>query len=274
MLTPPYIESEELQPIVTMVKARIEKYNAVHGDTLEIMLCDENGYKIHASCKKTYMERTPLPAGTWRHIQNISLSPATGSYRSTDHSYKMIIVQNTTITRSPLLNEDIFLNLVDFQSVLSGTLNPNFLIDVIGQVVDLGELETIQVTGKPRIKVEFTLRDINELQITNAFEALQFLINPAIPETDAFKQIWFHDEKLELDDTKNIQDKHIFSFFRFFGLLVRVWLITFQVWIFLYHLKRSIWIFFTFRTGYRSGFSVWVRFEFRVTDFMSMPNFS
>ncbi|WZZ65408.1 hypothetical protein YC2023_076778 [Brassica napus] len=152
----------------------------------------------------------------------------------------MSIVQNTTITRSPLVNEDMFLSLVDFQSVLSGSLNPNFLIDVIGQVMELGELETIQVAGNPRRKVEFTLRDINkeeegkpiclirfakigryrgELQITNAFEASLLLINPAIPETVAFKQMWFvdedkplalwesNDDKLELDDVRSIQDK-------------------------------------------------------------------
>ncbi|KAF2606924.1 hypothetical protein F2Q68_00043893 [Brassica cretica] len=202
-----------------------------------------------------------LPVGAWRWIQNFSLSPANGCYQSTDHSYKMSFVQNRTITRSPLVNEDMFLSLVDFQSVLSGSLNPNFLIDVIGQVMELGDLETIQVVGKPRRKVEFTLRDINdsrvpcclwgkfsevlyegfskeeegkpiclirfakigryrgELQITNAFEASQLLINPSIPETDAFKQMWFvdedkplalwesNDEKLELDDMRSIRDK-------------------------------------------------------------------
>ncbi|CAN6883421.1 unnamed protein product [Brassica oleracea] len=214
-----------------------KQYNAVHGDTLEIVLSDDNvslvEKKIHASCKKTYMESKGrlLPVGAWRWIQNFSLSPANGCYRSTDHSYKMSFVQNRTITKSPLVNEDMFLSLVDFQSVLSGSLNPNFLIDVIGQVMELGDLETIQVVGKPRRKVEFTLRDINdssvpcclwgkisevlyegcskeeegkpiclirfakigryrgELQITNAFEASQLLINPSIPETDAFKQI-------------------------------------------------------------------------------------
>ncbi|CAH8315952.1 unnamed protein product [Eruca vesicaria subsp. sativa] len=60
-----------------------------------------------------------LPVEAWRHIQNYSLCPATGSYRETDHSYKMSIVNN-----------------------------------VIGQVMDLGVLETIQVA------VKFTPRDI------------------------------------------------------------------------------------------------------------------
>ncbi|RID40625.1 hypothetical protein BRARA_J00657, partial [Brassica rapa] len=107
-----------------------KQFNAVHGDTLEMVLSDENGCKIHASFKKTYMESKGrvLPVGAWRHIQNFTLSPSTGMYRVTDHPYKMSIVQNTTMTRSPLVNEDMFLSLVDFQSVLGGSLKTCFLI--------------------------------------------------------------------------------------------------------------------------------------------------
>ena len=55
-----------------------------------------------------------LPVGAWRHIQNFTLSPSTGMYRATDHPFKMSIIQNKTITRSPLINEDMFLSLVAF----------------------------------------------------------------------------------------------------------------------------------------------------------------
>ncbi|XP_013664995.2 replication protein A 70 kDa DNA-binding subunit D-like [Brassica rapa] len=144
-----------------------KQYNPVHGDTLEMVLSDEAGCKIHASCKRTYMESKGrlLPVGAWRHIQNFTLSPSTGMYRATDHPFKMSIIQNTAITRSPLINEDMFLSLVDFQTVLGGSLKTCFLIDVIGQVVDLGDLETIQVSGKPRMKIEFTLRDMNDARV-------------------------------------------------------------------------------------------------------------
>ncbi|CAF1707034.1 unnamed protein product [Brassica napus] len=50
-------------------------------------------------------------------------------------------------------------------TVLGGSLKTCFLIDVIGQVMDLGDLETIQVSGKPRMKVEFTLRDMNDARV-------------------------------------------------------------------------------------------------------------
>ena len=140
-----------------------KQYNPVHGDTLEMVLSDEavsilirswlfvvqrnmqlyvcsltfflffnlnQGCKIHASCKRTYMESKGrlLPVGAWRHIQNFTLSPSTGMYRATDHPFKMSIIQNTAITRSPLINEDMFLSLVDFQTVLGGSLKTCFLI--------------------------------------------------------------------------------------------------------------------------------------------------
>ncbi|KAJ4885431.1 OB-fold-like protein [Raphanus sativus] len=58
-----------------------------------------------------------------------------------------------------------FPDLVDFQTVLSGTLDDNLLIDVLGQVVDCGEVETIQCAGgKQRKKLDLILSDINDSQ--------------------------------------------------------------------------------------------------------------
>ncbi|CAN6825234.1 unnamed protein product, partial [Brassica oleracea] len=84
-----------------------KQYNPVHGDTLEMVLSVES---------RTYMESKGrlLPVGAWKHIQNFTLSPSTGMYRATDHPFKMSIIQNKTITRSPLINEDMFLSLVAF----------------------------------------------------------------------------------------------------------------------------------------------------------------
>ncbi|KAH0857822.1 hypothetical protein HID58_086083 [Brassica napus] len=149
----------------------------------------------------------------------------------------MVFNQNTAITRSNHLNDELYLNLTDFQSILSGTLDENFLIYVLGQVMDCGDVENIQCTGgKQQKKLEFTLSDINdsrlpcciwgnlaeklhyaisqedgmvtmllrfaklgrfrgELQISNAFDASQMIINPSIPEAEAFKELINDDEK-------------------------------------------------------------------------------
>ncbi|KAF8100605.1 hypothetical protein N665_0220s0009 [Sinapis alba] len=85
--------------------------------------------------------------GVWRNIDHFSVTGAGGSYRSTGHKYRIAFVHNTKITISAHRDDNMFLNLVDFQTIESGLLDSNFLI-----VLDLGDLETIQCTGgKQRI---------------------------------------------------------------------------------------------------------------------------
>ncbi|KAF3534905.1 hypothetical protein DY000_02037692 [Brassica cretica] len=60
----------------------------------------------------------------------------------------------------------MFLILVDFESIQSGKLDTTNLIDVIGQVFELGDLETVHCHGKERKKIKFSLRDINDQKIS------------------------------------------------------------------------------------------------------------
>ncbi|CAG7888883.1 unnamed protein product, partial [Brassica rapa] len=132
-------------------------------ETMEFVLADETGQKIHATCKQTYIESKGriLTVGAWRYIRNFQITPAGGTYRTTDHTWKIVFNQNTAVSRSNHVNDELYLNLSDFQTVLSGTLDENFLIDVLGQVLDCGGVENIQCTGgKQRKKLEFTLSDI------------------------------------------------------------------------------------------------------------------
>ncbi|CAF2085862.1 hypothetical protein HID58_022526 [Brassica napus] len=131
-------------------------------ETMEFVLADETGQKIHATCKRTYIESKGriLTVGAWRYIRNFQITPAGGAYRTTDHTWKIVFNQNTVVTRSNHVDE-LYLNLSDSQSVLSGTLDENFLIDVLGQVMDCGDVENIQCTGgKQPKKLEFTLSEI------------------------------------------------------------------------------------------------------------------
>ncbi|KAF8112810.1 hypothetical protein N665_0061s0019 [Sinapis alba] len=141
------------------------------------------GTKIQASCKKMYFDQltNKVPVGMWRNIEKFSLTPAGGSYRATKHRYKMNFIHTTEIT------------LVDFKSIQSGKVETNFLIDVIGQVSELGNLETVQCSGKERKKIVFALINLDgrriscyEVQISNSFDASQLFFNPPIMEAEAF----------------------------------------------------------------------------------------
>ncbi|KAL0771051.1 hypothetical protein Bca101_036202 [Brassica carinata] len=55
----------------------------------------------------------------------------------------------------------MFLSLVDFQTIQQGVEDENILIDVIGEVADLGHLQTVLCSGKEKKKIEFSLTDLD-----------------------------------------------------------------------------------------------------------------
>ncbi|CAF2157820.1 BnaA07g04190D [Brassica napus] len=131
------------------------------GESLEMILADETGAKIHASCKHGFLAkvRRDLPINEWRVIDTFNVSPARGYYRTTAHAYRIAITNDTSIASSDVKIETLFLSLASFTSINNGDLDPDFLIDVFGQVVEIGDMLTVQVSGEERKKCEFYLRD-------------------------------------------------------------------------------------------------------------------
>ncbi|XP_013613761.1 PREDICTED: uncharacterized protein LOC106319914 [Brassica oleracea var. oleracea] len=90
-------------------------------------------------------------------------------------------------------------------------------------VMELGDLETIQVVGKPKRKVEFTLRDINDSRVpcclwgkfaevlyegcSKEEEGKPICLIRFVDEDKPLALWESNDEKLELDDMRSIQDK-------------------------------------------------------------------
>ncbi|KAF8050472.1 hypothetical protein N665_1961s0004 [Sinapis alba] len=202
------------------------------GDTLEMIFADETGVKIHCSARKSLIQKTvsKLRLGEWRFIDTFTVSHARGQYRPTDHTYKMSIIDDTTIDQSTFECDDEFLNFPSFETIGNGTLNTHFLI--------------VQVAGNDKKKVEFRLMDIKgqsiacclwgkyaeqfeellqqtkdsnmvcmirfakigfyrgEVQITNAFDSSLICFNPDISEYLALKNNANDDFALALIDPK------------------------------------------------------------------------
>ncbi|KAL0668103.1 hypothetical protein Bca4012_030807 [Brassica carinata] len=126
--------------------------NKIAGDSLEFILLDANGTKIHASCKKTCMDdlASKVPVGEWINIDHFSLTGAGRTYQTTKNALRMNFVHKTSISESTLQIEENFLDLVDCETILSGKPDTNILI--------------------------------GEIQISNAYDASQIFINPEIEE--------------------------------------------------------------------------------------------
>ena len=88
------------------------------------------GDKIHCTCKRNYIQRTQrdLRLGEWHMIDIFSLSNATGQYRTTNHTYKMSIIEDTKISKSSLVCDDKFFSFAGFEEIGNGTLKTHFLI--------------------------------------------------------------------------------------------------------------------------------------------------
>ncbi|KAG2241697.1 hypothetical protein Bca52824_090270 [Brassica carinata] len=129
------------------------------GDSLEFILAYKTGVKIHCTCKRLFLARVKrLQVGEWRFHENFSFTPTTGKYRPTSHKFKLSITGNSNVNSS-LKNDDDFLTLTPFQAIINGSVDSKFLIDVIGQATDIGDIEVVPVLGKDKKNLELTLTD-------------------------------------------------------------------------------------------------------------------
>ncbi|KAF8077545.1 hypothetical protein N665_1029s0005 [Sinapis alba] len=82
------------------------RQNTSFGDSYEMVLVDEMGNRIHATCKidHMYQVQRKLPIGEWRVIGNIVIL-AGGQYRTSSHKYKMTISDESVITASDLSDD-------------------------------------------------------------------------------------------------------------------------------------------------------------------------
>ncbi|KAF3607525.1 hypothetical protein DY000_02049646 [Brassica cretica] len=137
------------------------------GDTLECVLVDQTGAKIQASCKRSQMLRVQryLPVGEWKVVDTVKITGAGGQYRPTKQQYKMTILGDTSITPSDYRNDNQFLELANYEEIVNGKLKPNFLIDIMGQVTDLGAVATVQAKGNDTKRVHFRLRDLSGQEV-------------------------------------------------------------------------------------------------------------
>lgn len=71
---------------------------------------------------------TKVPVGEWINIDNFSLTNAPRTFRTTKNPLKMNFLHNTDISESTLQIDDNFLDLVDFETILTGKHNTNILI--------------------------------------------------------------------------------------------------------------------------------------------------
>ncbi|CAG7862842.1 unnamed protein product, partial [Brassica rapa] len=125
------------------------------------------GIKVHATCRKNYLKSLgdKCIVGEWKTIENFQVSEPGKQFRPTKLMYKISFINQTVIKPNDFQNNDMFLALAEFDFVLSGSLETEFLIDIVGQAIDVGELRILHSNGKKLRKIEFTLRNVSDVCI-------------------------------------------------------------------------------------------------------------
>ncbi|XP_018448606.1 uncharacterized protein LOC108820125 [Raphanus sativus] len=180
-----------------------------------MVLADITGNKIQCSCKRSYIKRVQhsLPLVKWKVIENMKISGTGGKFKPTKLSYKMNIINDTVFTDSNHNDDSSFLALSSFEEILGGSLDTHCLIEILGQAIEIGGVQIIQVQNEDRKRIQLRLRDNSghelacclwgsyaerieehlekangQVQITNAFAASLLDLNPTMPEAMEFKE--------------------------------------------------------------------------------------
>ncbi|XP_024014260.1 uncharacterized protein LOC112088207 [Eutrema salsugineum] len=156
-----------LKPFKTQWKIRVkilklwkQYLNGI--ETMEMVVVDELNQTMHVSIKKQFIKKIEnlLEEGTTKIITNFQVTHNGGKFRTTSHVYKIQFAATTSVRPSEDLDATILgLKLVNFDDIHDGKLNPDFLIDIVGQIVSIGEVEILNVNKKQTKRLTMTLRD-------------------------------------------------------------------------------------------------------------------
>ncbi|XP_019099724.1 PREDICTED: replication factor A protein 1-like [Camelina sativa] len=159
----------DLKPFKNMWKIKVKiiqlwkQYSATTGETIKMILIDAKGDKIQATIKNALIGtfRDQLEEGMSRIIINFSLFHSAGMYRTTTHPYRIAFIPNTRVRiwGIPLPDELNGFSPVKFGDIHDGNLDENYLVDVVGQLVNVTQLEDVPVNGKDTKKITVELRD-------------------------------------------------------------------------------------------------------------------
>ncbi|CAN6844355.1 unnamed protein product [Brassica oleracea] len=174
-------------------------YNKESGNTIEMVVVDKEGTRIHASVGEQLIKKfdDKLREGDAIVLQLFKVYDATGEYRTTPHPYKIGFFHTTFVGIADdfptAVPEKYF---ADFSDILGGNLDHSCLVDVVGQIVNFGSLENKIIKGKDNMRLLVELRDpkfrsVKEWKgvysISSGYNSTHILLNPTLDFIEEFK---------------------------------------------------------------------------------------
>ncbi|XP_024006591.1 uncharacterized protein LOC112083093 [Eutrema salsugineum] len=134
---------------------------------LAFVFVDEHGSKIYGTCGATcyeYFERV-CPKGEWVRLTDFRLirSDWKRKERVTKHKSQITLNSETKDSRIRPLSEDPFMNFVDFDEIYNRPYNHLYPVNLIGVLVNVGELLTSESSdGSAEKSLKFTIKNLED----------------------------------------------------------------------------------------------------------------
>ncbi|XP_024009321.1 uncharacterized protein LOC112084423 [Eutrema salsugineum] len=182
-------------------------------ETLEMVVVDEKNQTMHVTLKKEFIKKNEnlLEEGASRIITNFQVAHNGGKFRTSPHVYKILFASTTSVKPAEEMDPRILgFKFVKFSD--ESKMNPDFLIDAIGKIVSIGDVEILNVGKRQTKRLSMEIRDTDVAQhandavivavlrfgklklyqgvwsVGNCYNCSMVITDPVFPESLAFKE--------------------------------------------------------------------------------------
>ncbi|CAI9277589.1 unnamed protein product [Lactuca saligna] len=161
------------------------KFNAKETYSIEMILMDEEGRKIHTSCVKKWFPKFKryLKEDSSIYVKKPNVAPNTLNFKFVDPERKLNFYHDTTVKECENFSGSAHdFDFVDFNTVVSNNILESNSFDIIGHILEYGRMDTSE-EDKSKHKILLHLQDIEDTKrkVTlwghNAYYMTDFLAN-------------------------------------------------------------------------------------------------
>lgn len=132
---------------------------------MEAILVDEKGDRIQASLKPKLIKKykRELQEGEYLDVMNFEVVDNNGDYRGTTHPFKINFIYTTYAKKpSEMIPNLSRFNLSPFPDILSLSNVDDAFIDILGEIVGMGQITDRNYAGNLTKLLDIQLRDLSE----------------------------------------------------------------------------------------------------------------